>query len=712
MTHRTRWINLHDNAIDWCAAEHPAPLLRKSFELEKLPAKAAVRFAAPGWADISINGKLITKDLMVPAVTQLDKHTGVCVYDVTGLLQTGQNVIGAVLGNGWFNPSTHEVWHFDKAPWRNYNRLFLELSADGKMIAVSDGSWKGCDGPVIFNQLRSGEHFDGRKIIPGWDMPDFDDSAWKNVCVVTPPPGLLLEDTAPQCQITECIKPADRYETKSGSIIYDFGKNLTGWCRIKVRGDEGAGVRLVYSELLASGGELDRSTIDCYILDGCVAQTDQYIHGASGSFTWNPRFVYHGFRYVEVITSGKITVEEIEACYIQSAFSANGRYQISHDIAAKLLECTRNSYCANFTGIPTDCPHREKNGWTGDTLLACETGLWLYDGAANYEHFIQLLADAQRLTGQLPGMVPTAGWGYNWGCGPVGDSVLFELPYQIWRFTGSLETAKKFYPNMKSYIRYALDMKNDEGLVTFGLGDWCHCYPERIVTTKLTSSAHLCRMLEIAGIFAAAFAPEDTETWEKEYETLKSSFIRVLRNADGTYAKDEMTANACALYFKLDESPALAAHLAEQVRSNDHKADFGIIGAKMVPRVLADHGYGKEAFKVYTQTAFPGWGNWIIRGATTLWERWDGTYSQTHIMFGDFTAWCFNYLAGIKCLAPGFSRVLISPLDVPEAGNYSFSYRTPHGKIRVSRKNDTISCSVPESIDCMIDLPPGLVLEN
>ena len=156
----TYWINFHGEAIDFRAKEHPAPLLRKTFNLDTLPYHAKLCFASPGWADITINGKPVSKDIMVPTVTQLDKHTGFCEYDVTSLLKTGENVIGAILGNGWFNCATHELWHFDKAPWRNYNRLYLELFADEKLIAVSDRSWKGENSGIFFNQLRSGEYFD------------------------------------------------------------------------------------------------------------------------------------------------------------------------------------------------------------------------------------------------------------------------------------------------------------------------------------------------------------------------------------------------------------------------------------------------------------------------------------------------------------------------------------------------------------------------
>ena len=705
MRNQTYWINQHGEACDWRAPDLPAPLLRKTFTIDILPETAMIRFAAPGWADISINGKLITEDIMIPAVTQLDKHTGFCEYDVTALLRPGKNVIGAVLGNGWFNCATHELWHFDKAPWRNFNRLFLELYADGKKSVKSDSSWRCNAGPTIFNHLRSGEHFDARNVIPGWDTPDFDDSSWKKVCMVTPPPGTLIKDDSPQCRINEVISPVKSWMPDGDSVIFDFGKNMTGFVEITTAGKAGVKIAITYSELLASNNDLCRDNVACYIVDGDKAQTDIFIHDGSDNFVWHPRFVYHGFRYVKVLAYGDARVTNIKACYVHTGFAPAGTAEISNKIAQKVFDCTRNSYIANFTGIPTDCPHREKNGWTGDAQLACETGLWLYDGAKNYDHFLQILADGQRPTGQLSGIAPNAGWGYNWGSGPVWDIALFEMPYRIWKFTGNLDTAKKYYPNMQKYLDYILPLRNDDGVFNFGLGDWCHHTRSRIVTVALTSTAFVYGMLDIMEEFAVAFAPADVEKYREIKTEVKTDFIRNFRNADGSYAKDEWTANACALYFKLDDSPALAEHLAQQVRNNDHKADFGIVGAKLIPRILAEYGYAADAFKLYTQTEFPGWGNWIARGATSLWETWHGNGSQTHIMFGDFAAWCFRYLAGITIIAPGFKKVLLSPADIPEAGDFAFEYNTPHGKIIIEKCGNIFRYSIPENIDLTLNIP-------
>ncbi|MBR2723389.1 MAG: family 78 glycoside hydrolase catalytic domain [Lentisphaeria bacterium] len=701
------WINLNGEAGGWRSKEIPAPLLRKSFSLSALPRQALIRFAAPGWAVITLNGKRITSDILIPAVTQFDKHTGFCEYDVTPLLTTGENVIGAVLGNGWYNCATHEVWHFDKASWRNYPRLALELIADGETIALSDDSWKGAPGGIFFNQFRSGEHFNANQIIPNWDIAGFDDSAWSSAKLVAPPPGLLLKQDCPQCRETERIVPVSSKKISDNSVVYDFGKNFTGFCTVKVSGEKDSRITLQYSELIDGNGDVDRKNIELYFLEGDVAQTDIYIHGEVNPFVWHPEFVYHGFRYVKVITEGRIDSFEIYASSIHSAFAAGGEAEISHPIASKLLECTRNSFVSNFISIPSDCPHREKNGWTGDAMFACETGLWSFDMAKNYDHFLQILADTQRPTGQLPGIAPTAGWGYNWGSGPVWDSALFELPYQIRRFTGDNSIAVKYYPYMKKYLDYVISRRTGNGTITFGLGDWCHLDMERMVSSEFTSTLYVYHMLDIAEQTAAAAAPDDVAMWAEFKDEFKNSLISNFRNADGTYAKNEITANACMLYFKLDTSPALAEHLANQARANAHKVDFGILGAKVIPRALAEYGYIEDAFKIYTQTEYPGWGNWIIKGATTLHERWDSSASQNHIMFGDFNAWCFEYIAGIKIKSDGFKEIILSPANL-NGIDYNFSYRTPFGRITVRKEKNKLDYHIPSGIKCENAIPSCL----
>lgn len=251
---------------------------------------------------------------------------------------------------------------------------------------------------------------------------------------------------------------------------------------------------------------------------------------------------------------------------------------------------------------------------------------------------------------------------------------------------------------MKSYLTFALGMRR-HGLLDIGLSDWSHHTLDQIVDRSLVATACFYEMLNLMSRIAEQIMPEDLAFLTKLQTETKQAFLENFRNSDGTYAKDELTANACALYFHFEDSPELAAHLRDTVQQGSYHADFGILGAKIVPRVLAEHNYAADAFRLYTQTEYPGWGNWILRGATTLWERWNGNDSQTHIMFGDFPAWCFRYLAGIKILEPGFKKISLSPADIPEAGDFLFSYRTPAGCIEVGRSESGFFKKVPSGIE-------------
>jgi alpha-L-rhamnosidase len=231
------------------------------------------------------------------------------------------------------------------------------------------------------------------------------------------------------------------------------------------------------------------------------------------------------------------------------------------------------------------------------------------------------------------------------------------------------------------------------------------------VDIKITSTAYFYYIVNITQAVSVYANPGDTAYLNNIKNKVKQYFIENFRNEDGTYGKDEWTANGCALYFGFENSPKLAQHLVEQVRANNHKADFGIVGAKIVPRVLATYNYAIDAWKLYTQTEFPGWGYWIKEGATSLWEHWKGSGSQFHIMYGDFTAWCFEYLAGIKILAPGFKEIELAPKFVGNAGNCKFSYKTPFGPISIEIKNNTYFYSVPKAIKLKLNIPKEFHIE-
>ena len=381
---------------------------------------------------------------------------------------------------------------------------------------------------------------------------------------------------------------------------------------------------------------------------------------------------------------------------------------------------TVQSYLSNFTGIPTDCPHREKNGWTGDAQLAMETGLWNFKAEKACTHFLELFADTQRPSGQLPGIAPSGGWGFNWGSGPAWDILLFEYPWQMYLFCGNTENIRRFYGNMQSYIEYCNGMSEND-LIRFGLGDWCHHTRSAIVTTELTSTAYyyyaVTRMVEFANILGKK---SDAKQYAELAKKIRTAFNKKFCHKDGTYASGEWTALAAALYFDLAEEKnrkKIAEKLVKMVRANGHKVNFGILGANYVPRVLSDFGYADDAYKLITQPEYPGWGWWVVQGATSLWEMWNGSSSQNHIMFGDISAWMYQYPAGVTPLkeAPGFKKFQIKPEFIKDLSFVRMCHESPYGVIRSEwkRNKNKIVCEfeIPAKASADIILP-GKTIKN
>ena len=682
----------------------PAPYLRKKFELKMLPGKALLHLCSPGWCEVTVNGRHPDDRVLSPVPTQFDKHVSYLTYDVTALLQPGRNTVVVLLGNGWYNCRTPNVWNFDHAPWLDRPKMICDLECDGKTVLVSDNSWKAVPSPILFNQLRNGETYDATKEIPGVLEADYDDSSCPDAGYINPPAGIVVKEDNTPCRICEVIE-GTFHRLTDRLAVWDFGKNLTGWCEIQVTGPRGSSVKLEYAERILTNGDITRENISKHVTGGAF-QTDTYILKGNGVETWHPRFTYHGFQYCRVIADhDEVTIHNIRAHFVHSDFAEVGHFECSHPLVNKIWQCTRQSYLSNYTGIPTDCPHREKNGWTGDAQLAMEFGLWTFDCVKAATAFNRVLMDGQRAAGQFSGIAPTGGWGYDWGGGPAWDLYLFEAPWRIFLFTGDDAPFREALPAMERYLAYCEQMSHEGGLVDFGLGDWCCLNRSRRTVPEFTSSACYFYALSLLA------------RWKSEYadraEQVKNAINRKYAGPDGIYCKGERTALACALYFGFAEDPVkTAVLLVRKVREHGYRTGFGILGSKYIFRALADHGYAEDAFRLLTSEEYPSYGYWIKSlHATTLHEHWSSSSSLNHIMFGDVGAWMYQYPAGITPLAetPGFRHFLIRPCFVSGLDSVNAEHLAPAGMIRVEwkRENSRIrfSCTIPDG--CTADLELG-----
>ena len=690
-----RWIGSGDSLGNWDNPVLPAPFFRTEFVCgEERDTPARVALCGLGYYELYINGRRVGDQVLDPVFSQYDRHCRYVIFDVTEYLLPGTNCVGVILGNGWYN--SHVIgWHFDKAPWREYPKLLLALHQGTRCLLKSSSAWRfSLEGPIIFDGMRNGEHYDAAREFPGWNLPGFDDSAWKNAAVVAPPAGTLELQEMPPCRIVS-VHPGKPVFRRGSETIFRLPFNMAGWARISVRGPRGSSVTLRYAERLnEQEDDLDMTELTRYIYSG-EAHTDRYRLAGRAEESWEPRFVYHGFLYVKATCSGGAEILKLEGCRIHTAFDEICKFSCSKPEINALWNATCNSYLSNFTGIPTDCPHREQNGWTGDALYAAETGLSVYDAGPSYAMWLRSMEDAQRPSGQFPGIVPTSGWGYNWGSGPAWDSVFIQLPWYLYLYTGDSSVMARHYDAMRRYLDF-LDAVSEDRIISLGLGDWSHPQRDRMTPAAFTSTAWYARDCAIVAKTARLLGKREEE---KGYRALAAEIAdavnREFRRAPGVYCDGQTTAQAVALEFELVPPPERAAalrHLVEEVRARSHRAFFGLIGAKYVPRALAENGFPEDAWRILSQPECPGWISWIRQGSTTLWEHWADSpcISRNHILFGDVNAWMRQFLAGLRPdeRFPGFRSAVMCPYLPEDLEFFQFTIRLPAGEIFLRMHRD------------------------
>jgi alpha-L-rhamnosidase len=440
---------------------------------------------------------------------------------------------------------------------------------------------------------------------------------------------------------------------------------------------------------------------------------DEFVLAGTGApETYVPRFTYHGFRYAMVRLEGDVRLKSVKARFVHSALEMAGCIETSDATFSALQSATMRSYLSNFVGIPTDCPHREKLGWTGDTHLAMETGLWNYDAKDSYVHFLRMMLDAQRPNGAVPCILPcTPKFGFFWGSGPAFDAILFELPWQIYRFYGDDAPAREAYDAMKRYLAYMSAQADEDGLYAYGLGDWNNWYKDMPGTpVRLTDSAYVYQFNRRLAFWADRFGEKDfAAKCTAAAERIKAAFNKAFYKGDGLYGEGRLTELAAPLFFKGlcadGEEEKVAKRLAGAVRAKNHRAHFGILGAKWTPRVLAEYGYADDAYLLFVQPDMPGWAHWLESGHGTLHEEWDDVSSLNHILFGDLSAWAYEYAAGIVPLEPGFRKIAFRPHVLKGVDSFIATHKTPFGEIKAGWRRGggkvEFVCEAPEGVEAI-----------
>lgn len=676
------------------AGDQPeAPFLRKEFTAKGKVKRARLYASGLGYADLHLNGKRLggasERD---PGYTNFDKRVLYVAHDVTASIKSGTNALGAVLGSGWYDVHDLATWRFERAPWRGRPRvrlaLFIEYADGHTQTVVSDPTWKTGKGPIQFDGIYTGEVYDARKEIPGWDSPGFADSSWVAAKAMSAPKGVLSAIQCPPVVIGETIKPKRILEPKPGVYVVDFGQNIAGHARVRVKGPAGAKVTMRYSERLKDD-MIQRSEIDVYMTKADPPQpfqTDVYVCKGQGLEQWEQRFSYSGFQYMEVTGfPGKPTLDSFDARFAHTDLESAGSFECSNELFNKIQKATRYSYLSNAQSIPTDCPQREKNGWTGDAHLAAEAGLMNFKSSTFYTKWLDDLADDQGENGSMSLIVPSGGWGRG-AIHPSWDSAFPIIAYDMYHYQGDQRLLAKHYEHFRRYVDL-LSSKTEGGVVPFdSLGDWLPWKTE--TPSQLTSTV----MLYVdAKIVAEAAKVQGNTADASKYAALaastKAAFAEHFIKDIGSLSQ---TALSLAVYFDLVDGAqrqAVFDALVKNVQTQGH-IDTGIIGAKFILRVLSENGRSDLAYMLVNHKEQPGWGWWIGQGATTLWEDWKGESSLNHIMFGDVSNWFYQWIAGIGLdpASSAFKHILIRPQPVGDLKWAKATEYGPYGKISSSWK--------------------------
>ena len=688
-----------------------ARYLRKEFRTEnKKISLATLYITGLGHYEAYINGTTIGDQVLAPALTDYTKSVKYNTFDITAqIANDAENTLAVALGNGRYLRTTKVMRNFGFP--KMLARLEISYADGSKQIVESDNSWKITPkGPIFANNLFDGEEYDARKELTGWKTAGYDDSDWLAVEMVDAPEGKLSLQTNPPIKIMETLHPIGIKETKPSVYILDMGQNMVGWLQIKVRGNRGDTVRMRFAETLRPNGEIYTAN-----LRGAKA-TDLYICKGGGEEMWEPKFVYHGFRYVEISVSGqhiKCRLDDFEGKVIYDEMKTIGSFETSD---STLNQIYRNAYWGirgNYHSIPTDCPQRdERQGWLGDRTTNVFGESFIFDNHALYTKWLEDIEEAQRADGSIPDVAPIF---WNWSgytdnmTWPHAYLTIAEMLYQQF---GDLQPIEKHYNSMKRWLDYMSGKYLEDGIMARDrYGDWC-LPPEdpklihskdstRITNGALLGTAYYYRSLALMENFAELLNKnEDKEAFSAEKKTVKTAFNNKFWNTENSfYDNNTVTANLIPLCFGMvpnENEAALFQNIVRKIEDDFRShVPVGVIGIQWLMRGLTENGRGDLALKIATNRDYPSWGYMIDNGATTIWELWNGNTanpsmnSGNHVMLlGDLIIWYYQYLGGIRNAgtATAYRNIELRPYFIDGIDFVNCSYETPYGEIKSSWK--------------------------
>jgi len=734
---KAKWIG-YDKTSAWDSITQwsrlSARYLRKEFQNNSAVKRATVYISGLGMYELYINGRKIGDQVLAPNPTDYRRSFFYNTHDVTTAIKNGSNAIATILGNGRFF-TMRQNYKTQKHNTFGYPKLLLQLEieyADGnRKTIVSDESWKlNVDGPIRTNNEYDGEEHDATKEFNGWDKAGFNDSKWMPPELVAAPSGKIIAQFSEPMKVMQTIKPVSINNASNGKYILDMGQNFAGWLKLQnVQGKKGEQIKLRFAESLKADGELFTANLR----DAKV--TDIYTLKGTASENWEPSFVYHGFRYVEVTGfPGTPTVDNFEGKLVYDAIKTTGSFQTSNTTINSIYKNAWWGIASNYKGMPVDCPQRnERQPWLGDRVIGAQGESFMFDNAKLYAKWMDDIQQSQKEEGAIPDVAP-AFWNY-YSDDVTWPAAFITISNNLYNQFGDIKPIQKNYTSMKKWMWYMRDKYLVNNIMTRDkYGDWC-VPPEslklihakdstRLTDGKLIASAYYFRLLSFMQRFAKLTGNDaDTKEYAELADKMRTAFQEKYYNpAKSSYSNNTITANLLPLYFgicpdSLREKVFENIYHKIHVESNDH-ISTGLIGTQYLFRGLTEYGNTDLAFKLASNTTYPSYGYMIANGATTIWELWNGNTadpnmnSQNHVMMlGDLVTWYYENLAGIRTdkADVGFKKITMKPSLPTDLQFVNASYESAYGLIKSEWKKSggvfEWDISVPANSSAKIFIP-------
>lgn len=720
------WITADDGKTS--SDSEACPYFRKEFHLSGEIRSARIYSTALGLYEIHLNGSRVGDHLFTPGWTSYNNRLQYQTYDVTELLKEGCNAVGVILGNGWYKGNI--AWNNNGAIYGCKLAVMLQLNILYKNgqedVIVSDTSWKTSSGPILMSEIYHGETYDARQEKEGWNLPGYDDSGWCVVHALDYTGGRLIAQESVPVRIIEEISPVSVFNTPKGESVIDFGQNMVGWVRFKVEGPAGTEVTLKHAEVLDRDGSFYTDNLRK------AKQTIKYILKGCGIETYQPHFTFQGFRYVKVEGyPGELKPENFTGMVIHSDMEVTGNFRCSDKLVNQLQHNILWGQKGNFLDVPTDCPQRdERLGWTGDAQMFIRTACFNMNVALFFTKWLRDLYAEQSAEKGVPFVIPHVLGENDYSSSAWGDASTI-CPWTIYTCYGDRRILEEQYESMKMWVEYIRAQGDNEYLwnTGFHFGDWVglDAKPDSYVgaTSRdfIATAFYACSASIVAKAAGVLGKNEDRAEYEKLHANIVKNFREEFVSPNGRLVSPTQTAHVLALMFGLVEEKhrkRTVEALVGLIEENKCHLDTGFVGTPYICHVLSENGHNDLAYRLLLQKDYPSWLYQVTKGATTIWEHWDGIKedgsfwspdmnSFNHYAYGSIGDWLYRVAAGIDAGKPGYKHIYIRPRPGNGLTFVEASLDSPYGVIKSAWKKDgdalEIRVTIPANTTASIILP-------